>query len=371
MALPTFLLEDYFQKWEFTAKYLLCSSDAESWPMQDILALADAEAKELWQTLRLGYAEIFGLPLLRAEIAKLYGKMTSENILCFAGAEDGILCAALALLGAEDHAVVVSPCYQSLYELPKSTGADISTVELREDENWQLDLNRVKAALRANTKMIWVNFPHNPTGARLTKTQIDELVDIAREREIILFSDEVYRLLDADNTGAEPALADMYENALSLGVMSKSYGAPGLRIGWIASQNIELLDKMARIKHYTTICNSGPSEVLALIMLRAGDKIIARNNEIVRTNLAELDQFFSDYKDLFSWVRPAGGCIGFPRYLGSEKIDDFCRRLVEEKGVLLLPGSAYGIRTNNFRIGFGRKNFSEALAQAKLFIDQT
>jgi aspartate/methionine/tyrosine aminotransferase len=369
-VLATFQLEDFFAEWEFKARYLLCSSDAESWSLNDVLSFADKETTDLWNNLRLSYTEVYGLPLLRTEIATLYPGCSSENVLCLAGAEEGIFCAATALLSSGDHAIVVIPCYQSLFEIPKHTGANVSTIPLSEAESWQLDLNKIESAIRPNTKMLWINFPHNPTGARLRTDQLNQIVTLAREHNMILFSDEVYRLLDGNETTPEPPAASLYERALSLGVMSKSYGMAGLRIGWLASQDQELLKKIERVKHYTSICNSAPAEVLALIALRAQDKLLARNNGIVRENLAMLEPFFQEYSSLFAWVKPKGGCVGFPRYRGAEGIDLFSEELVARTGVLLLPGRVYDWPGNYFRLGFGRKNFAEGLSKLKSFVDE-
>jgi hypothetical protein len=164
-----------------------------------------------------------------------------------------------------------------------------------------------------------------------------------------------------------PQMADVYEHGLSLNVMSKAYGLPGLRIGWIACRDHEILMRMERLKHYLSICNSAPAEILARIALRARKPILSRNREIIRCNLALLNEFFDEFPGLFEWRIPDGGCIGYPRYLGKEGVEEFCRRLVEESGVLLLPASIYhsaltDTPEDRFRIGFGRNNMTDGLA---------
>jgi len=154
-----------------------------------------------------------------------------------------------------------------------------------------------------------------------------------------------------------------------LGVMSKSFALAGLRIGWLATRDRELLARCAAFKDYTTICSSAPSEILALIGLRARDRVLDRSRAIVAANLPRLDRFFADHGDRFTWVRPRGGSIGFPRLLGDEPIDDFAARLVEQEGVLLLPGSAFGHPGNHFRIGFGRTDLPAAVAGLERFLE--
>ena len=168
-------------------------------------------------------------------------------------------------------------------------------------------------------------------------------------------------------------MADVYDGGVSLNVMSKAYGLPGLRIGWIACRDHRLLARMERLKHYLSICNSAPAEILARIALKASDSILGRNRDIIRGNLGLLEEFFDEFADLFEWSVPDGGCIGYPRYLGNEGVEEFCRRLVEESGVLLLPASVYSSTltetpTDRFRIGFGRFGMADGLAAMRPYL---
>jgi aspartate/methionine/tyrosine aminotransferase len=212
-----------------------------------------------------------------------------------------------------------------------------------------------------------INFPHNPTGKILERDKFNQLVEICRERGIWLFSDEVYRLIERDPGTRLPHAADVYERGLSLNVLSKSCGLPGLRIGWIACQDRGVLERMERIKHYLSICNSATSERLAVIALKARNTILHRNRGLATRNLEALDTFFAEFPALFEWVRPDGGLVGYPRYTGAEGVETFVTRLVEEAGVLLLPASIYQSAlgptpTDRFRIGYGRANIAEGLA---------
>jgi aspartate/methionine/tyrosine aminotransferase len=366
--LPDFRLETYFSHWEFRARFNLAGSDVESMRLDELLALAAPDDLQAWRELRLGYTETFGSPALRQAIAETYRAIDADHVLCFAGAQEGIFCAMQALLEPSDHVVVVVPNYQSTEEVPLSI-CNVTGVALESSgSRWTLDLDEVRSAIRPNTKLISMNFPNNPTGAVIDRTTFDGIVELAAERGIYLFSDEVYRGLEREPERRLPNAADVYPRALSLGVMSKSYGLPGLRIGWIACQDGTVLSRLERMKHYTSICNAGPSEVLATIALRAGDTILDRNRSLVRENVGRVTAFMRRYPELFDWREPDGGCIAFPRYLGAEGVDEFCRASVEESGVLLLPNSVYQSRVlpvpgDRFRIGFGRKNLAEALAR--------
>lgn len=364
-----FKLEEYLAKYEFSAKYLLCCSDAESFTMSEILDMAGAEERNLWNNLCLGYTETQGLPLLRKIVAhELYQELEADNILMFAGAEEGIFCALHALIEVDDHVIVLTPCYQSFSEIPKLKGSGVTEIQLQEENDWRIDLNAIQNAIKPNTKCIIINFPHNPTGQVIEEKELKALTDICKSRGIWLFSDEVYRLLGHPTKLWAPPAAIVYDRALSLGVMSKAFGMAGLRIGWVACQDKTVLKKIEHIKHYTSICNSAPAEILSLISLRNKGKILRRNNDIVMDNLKLLDQFFIEYSKLFEWVRPQGGCVGFAKYKGADSIESFCERLVSKQNVLLMPASIYDYNSSHFRIGFGRKNMPQCLDQLKEFL---
>ncbi len=364
--LPTFQLEHYLGLHEHKATISLCSSGLESMGLEELLALADAKGLALWEQLRLGYSQPQGLPALRHEISRQYACLSPEQVAVFSGAAEGILCTLSGMLDRADHTVVIRPCYQSLESIPASR-CQVSAVELDETNRWQLDAERVVAAIRPNTKIIVFNFPNNPTGALPNWDTMDALIQIARQRGIYLFSDEVYRLMEIDPATRLPAIADCYERGISVSSMSKPYGLPGLRIGWVATQAPEVLQATSGIKHYASICPNSASEVLAFMALRAKEQILQRNQAIMTANLSVMDSFFKA-QALFEWTAPLGGCIGFPKLLTGEAIDRFALRLLEEEQVLILPGTLYGNPNNRFRISFGQKTMKEGLTRFEHFI---
>jgi len=363
MRLQDFALERFFARWEFKAELLLCASDVDGWPMSDLLALADPADRRRWDGLHLGYTESPGDPDLRAAIAGLYERISPEEVLVFAGAEEAIFALQNVLLEPGDHAVVVRPAYQSLAEVARAVGADVTRVDLHEANGWRLDPAEVRAAVRPNTRLIVINEPHNPTGSLMDRPTFDLLVELASESGAHHVVDEVYRFLEFDPADRLPAGADALGKGVSIGVMSKSFAMAGLRIGWVATRDRDLLARLAAFKDYTTICNSAPAEVLALIALKARDRVLARSLGIVEANLELLDAFFERWAGTFEWVRPRGGSIGFPRLITDVPIDRFAEELVRETGVLILPGTVFGDTGNHFRLGFGRTNMPEALGR--------
>jgi len=269
-------------------------------------------------------------------------------------------------LSRDDHAVIVVPNYQSAETIPSGLCA-VTGAMLDPAEGWSLDIDSVAAAIRPNTKLIAINFPNNPTGKILERDRLEALVRLCRRYGIWLFSDEVYRLIERDPAARLPPAVDAYERGISLGTISKAYGLPGLRIGWIACRDSALLQRMERVKHYLSICNAAPCELLARIALRAGELILDRNRRIAAANIGVLDKFFAARAELFDWQSPDGGVVGFPRYKGTEGVDAFCERMIERQGVLLLPASVYQsalrpVPHDRFRIGFGRRDMPEAVA---------
>jgi aspartate/methionine/tyrosine aminotransferase len=369
-----FALEVFFSRWEFAAKYNLAASDCESMTLTELLTLASPEDRAQFEAVSLGYTQTFGAPALREEIADTYDTVGPEQLLCCAGAEEAIYLAMRVLLQPDDHVIVVTPNYQAAETVPLSI-CQVTGVPLDIDRRWDLDVELLRDALRSNTKLISINFPNNPTGKIIPRATFDAIVDMCRRRGIWLFSDEVYRLLERDPVQRLPQVVDVYERGISLNVMSKAYGLPGLRIGWLACKDRAKLVQFERYKHFLSICNAAPSEMLARIALKAKDKLLHRNRRIIRENLAVLSAFFADYARLFDWREPDGGCIGFIRYKGAEGVEEFTRRLVEEAGVLFLPSSVYrselgAVPVDCLRVGFGRSHVAAAVAELRAWLER-
>lgn len=367
-----FALEMYLAKWEFTAKYNLTGSDAESMTLSELLAMAGVEDREAFYNQSLAYTKTFGSDALLEEIAKTYDTVDSAHLLCFAGAEEAIYVANQVLLEEDDHAIVITPNYQAAESVPLGI-CEVSGVPLDIDHGWDLDIDRLRDAVRPNTMLISINFPNNPTGHILPRESLDAIIEICRQQGAWLFSDEVYRLIERDPTTRLPQAVDLYERAISLNVMSKAYGLPGLRIGWVACKDRDMLARFERYKHYLSICNAAPSETLALIALKARDRILDRNRTIVRNNLDALDDFFAQHEALFDWKAPDGGCVAFIRYKGKDGVVKFTKRLVEEAGVLFLPSKIFrseitDVPPDCFRVGFGHTNLPEGLVAMRNWI---
>jgi len=361
VEISPFRLERYFARYEFKAHYLLSASDCESLKQADLLALADSEALRLWQELALGYTESQGHPLLREEIAHQYRQIAADDVLV-AAPEEAIFIAMHALLAAGDEVIVTWPAYQSLYAVAEGLGARVIRWPLAvQDGAWRLVVEGLPALITARTRLIVVNFPHNPTGYLPARADLDTIVALARRHNLYLFSDEMYRLLELDPAERLPAACDLYERGITLAGLSKAFGLPGLRIGWLGTRDRDVLARCTGLKDYTTICSSAPGEILGIIALRAAEAIVGRNLALVRANLAHADRFFAEQAGRFQWLRPRAGTVAFPRLLAPLPVTEFCRKLLEERSAMLVPGELFHYPGNHFRLGLGRANFSQAL----------
>jgi aspartate/methionine/tyrosine aminotransferase len=368
MHIQEFKLERYYARYEFSARYMFSSSDCESLRMSDLLALAAPAEMRAWNSLSLGYTESQGLPELRTEISNSYERVEDAGILV-AAPEEAIFIAMQTLLSAGDEVIVVSPAYQSLYEVARSNGSRVIPWELRVGKDgWQLDMDALPSLITPRTRMVVINFPHNPTGFLPDVDMIHRLVDIARSHNLIIFSDEMYRMLEPRAEQRLPALCDLYEQAVSLSGLSKAYALPGLRMGWLATQNREWIGRFLQVKDYTTICSSAPSELLALIAMKNRETLAERCRRIIQSNTDLAAAFFKEHADLFTWIPPRAGSVAFPKWKGWHSLDDFCLDLVEKTGVMIVPASMFEFPQPHFRAGLGRMNFPEALEHLETYL---
>ena len=338
MKIQPFVLERYFAKHEFSAPYLLSCSDAEPLTLKELLGMADDETSALWEDLSLGYTESQGHPLLLGEIAALYNGLSPENIVEVVP-EEGIFIAMNILLNPDDHVIVTHPGYQSLSEIAISIGCQVSKWLPDFDTGMRFFVKDLKDLIQDNTRLIVINFPHNPTGALLTRGELEEIISLSASKDIVIFSDEMYRYSELNPSDQLPSVCEGYKNSLSLCGLSKSFSLPGLRVGWLASHSAAMIEAINAFKDYTTICGSAPGEILAIMALRAKEDILSRNRAIIQNNLQVLDAFFNKHSDLFDWQKPLGGTIGFPELLLDRSVDDFCQQLLAQKGIMLVPAS--------------------------------
>jgi aspartate/methionine/tyrosine aminotransferase len=364
VELAPFRIERWYERYEFATELMLSSSDCESVGVGELLSLED-DARERLDALLLGYTEVPGSAELRDAIAAIYETVGRDDVVALVAAEEGIFAVEHAVLGRGDHAVVEVPCYESALAVARSTGAEVDVWRRSYADGWAYDLDELERLLRVATRLVYVNTPHNPTGTSMPPHVLDRVVELCAERGAVLLCDEVYRELEHDPATRLPAACDLYERAVSLGSVSKTYGLPGLRTGWIACRDASLRDAIVAVKLYTTICSSAPSELLSALALRHRERFVDRNRTLVLDNLARADAFVASHAELVAWVRPTASPIGFPR-LTVPDTQAFCEALAAEAGVLLLPGEVYD-EPGHVRVGLGRERVPEAFDRLERF----
>jgi aspartate/methionine/tyrosine aminotransferase len=359
-------LASHLSRWHAATAHHLSASECESILLSELVALAGPEDAARWDRLTLAYTDPAGADWLRDAIAACYSATTADDLLCFAGAQEALYATLHAILSPGDHAIVVLPSYQSMETLCLGL-CDTSGIALDPSAGWSLDIDAIAAAIRPNTRVVVISFPNNPTGKHLERDRFDALVALCRRHGIWLLSDEVYRLTERDPADRLPCASDAYERGISLGAMSKSYGLPGLRVGWVGCRDRALIGMLSRMRQYLSTCGAGTSEVLACIALKAADVILARNRAITTTNLALLEDFFQRHAGLFACRPPDGGMVCYPRFTGAGGVEQFVTSMAETAGVLLLPASVFrsdlaALPQDHFRIGFGQRGFAAGLA---------
>jgi aspartate/methionine/tyrosine aminotransferase len=332
----------------------------------DLLCL-NPESIATFCKLNLGYTETPGSLYLRQKISDLYQTLVPKNVLVHSGAQEAIFLFLQSFLSAGDHVIVQTPCYQSFLSVPQNIGCSVSEWEIAFDDKWHIDLENLEKLVSDKTKLICINSPNNPTGYHFSQEELSTIISIARKHGIVIFSDEVYQNLEQEQKDFLPAVGDIFENGVSLNVISKAYGLAGLRIGWVATSRLDILNKMAVLKDYTSICNNVTGEFLVVLALNNAKTLLSRNLQIIKRNLIIAETFFSEWKEFFRWQKPNAGPLTFVKMLTETDSNSFINRLLDAKKVLLLPGELYD-RPGFFRMGFGRKNFPDALEKFSEFL---
>jgi aspartate/methionine/tyrosine aminotransferase len=366
MQLHPFSLERYFSRHEFSARYLLGSSDPESMPLAEVLAL-EPEARSRLDNLWLGYTEYCGHPELREEIARLHTATVADHVLVCTGAEEPIFAFMNVALERGDHFIAQWPGYQSHYEVARAIGAELTLWKGAPGDGWRFDVGELARLIRPDTKAILISSPHNPTGFHFDAAAWAAIVELARARGLWLVADEVYRGLEHDPADRLPAVCDLYERGVSINGLSKSYGLAGLRIGWLATHDRELFARLGAFKDYLTICNPAPSELLATIAVRHSAQLWERSCARLRRNVELLDAFVARHGDRFAWTRPRAGTMAFVRLLGGSATE-LCETLLRELSVMLVPSPHFECGDEHLRFGFGRANFGEVLGMVERYL---
>jgi aspartate/methionine/tyrosine aminotransferase len=363
VQIANFATEHFFARYEFTTPHLLGSSDCESITVAELLALAGVTWEEFGR-LGLGYTESLGHPDLRQQIAASYATVTPDDVIMLGAPVEGIYLLARAALDPGDEVIVLTPAYDALIHLFEHVVGTENVKRWRFTPGagrWELDFDALRDLISPRTKLLVVNFPHNPTGYLPTPAQMQQLATLAEQRGLILFCDEMYFGLVHDDTPVIASAAELTPRAVVLSGLSKTYGLPGLRTGWLVVKDAGLRANLVNWKFYTTICPPAPSEFLALAAWRVRDQLRTRSLARIATNLQLAEAFFARWPDLFQWRRPLAGSTALVG-MNVPSVSAYATHLAETAGVLVLPAANLGAEDRYLRMGFGRAGFDAALA---------
>jgi len=358
VKIEPFALERWLTAHELHVEYDIAESGILPLTIHDLLSWSPAAERdsilERLLDLRLGYAEATGTLELRTLLAQTYERCGPDNILVTTGAIEANFLLFNVLLKPGDHVVAPYPAYQQLYSVPRALGCDVSLWQVRDDGGFHFDLDDLAGLIRPNTRLIVINSPHNPTGAMLTPDELERVHELARSVGAMVLSDEAYRWLEVPG-GSEspPPMADLGPAGISVGTMSKPFGLPGLRIGWMAAP-AEIVAACWSLRDYVSLSPGKLNDALAVLAFRHRDQIVQRNQEIIAQNLAQASRWIAEHAGILSWSPPRGGLLALVRTHLDMPSLDLANKLADEYSVMLAPGSVFGFE-HHLRIGIGQE----------------
>lgn len=366
MSYEPFLMTEYMDRLGHDCAFDLTGSTCEVWRTDDLLALDGQDVAGALSTA-LDYAPTNGGTELRGSIAALYEQLSADDIIVTHGGAESIFLTMSGLLSPGDQAIVHTPCFQPLLSVARGVGAEVIEWAALESESWIPSLERLEILLTDRTRVVVINSPHNPSGAILTESFLDKLNKLARARGFRVVCDEIFRWSERNEDHRTPAVADMDSQSVSLGALSKSFGLPGTRIGWIAVRDAETREKIYRPKVYTTRNMNPLSLLLANVALRHSDEILARNRQILLENGRTLDEFLGRAANQVNRVGGEATPVIFLDLLG-RNAEDFCARAVEEADLALIPGTMFGDFSSHVRVGYGTSGFPHSIERLEAFL---
>ena len=356
-------------------QYNLSNSFAQPTTQSELERLAtergDDELIAAYRDHPLGYTANGGSADCRAAVAEaIFADCRADDVLITAGGQVAMQTVAFALLDKDSHAVVFTPSYQSCQECPLHAGAAVTKVRLTRENNWDIDLTALENACRADTKLILLNQPWNPAGTLISREKLQSIVEIAWRHKAWILADEIYRFLEHDAGDRLPAIADLYEKGVSIGALSKPFGAGGASLGWIACRDAEARQAFKDAMYFGTACPARASELQAIMVLRARDVLLERNLGIIRRNLEIVERFLQANDDLFSYVKPTAGCVMFVEFKGPLTSTELGDALAAD-GISIKPSYCFTDDDSvdqYFRIGFGEEKVPAAIEALARFV---
>jgi len=369
MKIKPFDIEIWMNEFENHCAYNLAETCVASLTIEQLLSLSGTKETLLPDLLpmKLTYGAIEGSDRLRNSICQLYSNQQLDNIIITHGAIGGNSLVYQTLVRPGDHVISLVPTYQQHYSIPESLGADVDILSLRSENDFLPDLDELRRLMRADTRLIAITNPNNPTGALIDEAMLKQIVEIAQQAGSYILCDEVYRGTDQAGDGITASIADLYAKGIATNSMSKAFSLAGLRLGWIAAAQ-SFIGEISIHRDYNTISVSMIDDYFACLAMEAKDKILERSRQITRGNLQILDDWVTSQAHI-SYIKPKSGTTALLKYDLDLPSRDFCVQLLEETGVLLTPGSTMDME-GWVRIGYANdpEILSEGLEKVSTFL---
>lgn len=352
MKIKPFAVEEWMNAWEEGARYNIAETCVDSISLDELFALTgedkDAFLRE-FSARRLTYGTIEGAADFKEGICGLYKTIAPENVVPTHGAAGANHHIFYSILEPGDRVVSIMPTYQQLYSIPESFGADVKLLHLKQENDYLPNLDELRELVTPGTKMICINNPNNPTGALMSTELLKEIVEIARSVGAYVMCDEVYRHL-TQNDGWSESVVDLYEKGISVSSMSKVFSLAGLRLGWIATHDMGVIKACMSHRDYDLISCGMFDEAVAAVALKHSDKLLKRNQTIVRENLDILDKWVKSEQKL-TYTKPLAGTTALVYYDYDVPSYEFCERMYKETGAFVTPGDCFE-QPHSVRIGY-------------------
>lgn len=370
MKIKPFAVEEWMNAWEVGAKYNIAETCVDSISINDLFRLTGENKEEFLTRLcerRLSYGDIEGFPEFREGVCKLYKSLSIENIVPTHGAAGANHHVFYSLISPGDHVISFMPTYQQLYSIPESFGAEVHTIHLREENDYLPDLDELRRIVTPETKMICINNPNNPTGALIPENTLLEIIEIARSVDAWILCDEVYRHLSQSDMWC-PSIADLYEKGISVSSMSKVFSLAGLRLGWIATRDMDAIKRFLSHRDYNLISCGMIDEMIAAAALKHSDILLKRSRDIVRENLKILDNWVNSEPHV-SYVKPQAGTTALVYYDLDIPSYAFCEEMYKKTGAFVTPGDCFE-QPKSMRIGYayGKQDLIDGLKAVSEYI---
>ncbi len=370
MYIKPFQVEEWMNAYETGAKYNIAETCVDSVSLNELWELTGEDGARFWSEFcgrRLTYGDIEGNPEFLEGVCGLYRTLKPKHIVPTHGASGANHHVFYSLINPGDRVISIMPTYQQLYSIPESYGADVRIMHLKQEDGYLPDLRQLRSLANEGAKMICINNPNNPTGALMGEELLREIVEIAREADAYVLCDEVYRHLTQEDVWCE-SVADLYEKGISVSSMSKVFSLAGLRLGWIASRDADVVRACLSHRDYNLVSCGMFDEAAAAVCLRHKDKLLARSRQMIRTNLEILDAWVKSEKHVF-YTKPQAGTTALVYYDFAMPSYDFCRRMYHETGAFVTPGDCFE-EPRSMRIGYASDTgvLKQGLAAISRFI---